>query len=149
MVGIDGKRWVVLPTISQHKPNLSLCGWQQQRWPNIVFTLGTVKYNRNRTGEQQIGKHSADRLAGWILAISDVNANYKPPFATSSSTLVAALLRSQKIAAQKKKLHQRNMLIVELPECDVLTGSLIPGGICEPAAHYRDEASTTGSYDGL
>ncbi|GBM24862.1 hypothetical protein AVEN_23407-1 [Araneus ventricosus] len=69
MVVIDGKQWVVLPTFSQQKPNLSLCGWQQQRWPNIVFTLGTVKYNRNRTDEQQIDKKKipeTDSLMWWM-----------------------------------------------------------------------------------
>ncbi|GBN39732.1 hypothetical protein AVEN_23051-1 [Araneus ventricosus] len=77
------------------------------------------------------------------LLYKDVNANYKPPFAISSSTILSELenlwhLNKFLIRGQEKNYLERdqeNKLILEVPDCDVLTGKLTPGRTWDPVPY--------------
>ena len=72
MVGIDGEWLVVLPTINQQNPNLSLCGWQHQQWPNAVFMFGSQPYstglpvNKKKREQFHVVDHSLDLVSSVI-----------------------------------------------------------------------------------
>ncbi|GBO17389.1 hypothetical protein AVEN_255963-1 [Araneus ventricosus] len=77
------------------------------------------------------------------LSYKDVNANYKPPFAISSSIIFSELenlydLNKFLIRGQEKNYLERdqeNKLILEVPDCDVLTDKLTTGGTWDPAPY--------------
>ncbi|GBM35216.1 hypothetical protein AVEN_175820-1 [Araneus ventricosus] len=73
----------------------------------------------------------------------DANVDYKPPFAESSSSLVASRCTSSELTNRcslnklfirgKSRMERdhENKLVIKVPKCDILACNVIPGGTCD------------------